>query len=157
MSDPATTVTLEQTPKRGTSTWAIARRKLLRDPGSILAILVILTMVFVAVFAPVIAPWDPTRPDREVGFRATPPSETHILGTDQAGRDVLSRLIYGTRISLLVGFGRSCCHSCGIVFGLSATTAAWSTPSSPGSSRCCRRSPACCSSSCCPCRSDRAC
>lgn len=121
MSDPATTVTLEQTPKRGTSTWAIARRKLLRDPGSILAILVILTMVFVAVFAPVIAPWDPTRPDREVGFRATPPSETHILGTDQAGRDVLSRLIYGTRISLLVGFGSQLLSLVlGIIFGLLA-------------------------------------
>src|SRR5690625_297436 len=121
MRDPATTVTLEQTPTRGTSTWAIPRRKLLRDPGSVLALLVILTMVVVAVFAPVIAPWDPARPDREVGFRATPPSETHVLGTDQAGRDVLSRLIYGTRISLMVGFGSQLLSLVlGIVFGLLA-------------------------------------
>ncbi len=111
----------EQAPRRGTSTWAIARRRLLRDPGSVLALLIIVIMVLAAIFAPQIAPWDPTRPDRDVGFRATAPSAEHLLGTDQAGRDVLSRLIYGTRISLLVGFGSQLLSLVlGIVFGLMA-------------------------------------
>ena len=107
--------------KRGESTWVIARRRLLRDPGSIAALLVIAVMVIVAVFAPLIAPWDPAVPDRAVLFKASPPSAEHLLGTDRAGRDVLSRLIYGTRISLMVGFGSQLLSLfLGISFGLLA-------------------------------------
>jgi peptide/nickel transport system permease protein len=65
--------------------------------------LVIITLFFLmAIFAPIIAPEDPL----EVGyeFEAKPSSE-HLLGTDQVGRDVLSRLIYASRISLAVGLG----------------------------------------------------
>ncbi len=107
--------------KRGVSTWAIARRRLLRDPGAVAALLVIVIMVLVAVFAPLISPWDPATPDRAVGFRSSPPSAEHPLGTDRAGRDVLSRLIYGTRISLMVGFGSQLLSLVlGITFGLMA-------------------------------------
>mgnify|MGYP001329633497 CR=1 FL=1 len=120
MNDPRTH-SVEKAARRGTSTWAIAWRRLMRDPGSVIAIAIIVIMVLVAILAPVIAPWDPTRPDREVGFRASGPSPTHLLGTDQAGRDVLSRLIYGTRISLMVGFGSQLLSLVlGIVFGLVA-------------------------------------
>ena len=55
-----------------------------------------------AILAPWIAPWDPNRPDiRKI---LDSPSKTHPLGTDQLGRDVLSRMLYGARVSLAVGF-----------------------------------------------------
>ena len=64
--------------------------------------LVILTLiVLAALLAPVIAPFDPNAINPE--FSAAP-SAKHILGTDQIGRDLFSRLLYGTRVSLLVGF-----------------------------------------------------
>ena len=107
--------------RRGVSTWAIARRRLFRDPGAVIALAVIVIMVLVAVFAPLLTPWDPATPDRAVGFRSSPPSAEHPLGTDRAGRDVLSRLIFGTRISLMVGFGSQLLSLVlGISFGLVA-------------------------------------
>src|SRR5690606_23148006 len=87
------------------SSWGIAWRRVRRDPGALTAAGVILLLILVAVFAPQIAPWDPARPDRAVNFRASAPSAEHLLGTDRAGRDVLSRLIFGARVSLAVGFG----------------------------------------------------
>jgi ABC-type dipeptide/oligopeptide/nickel transport system permease subunit len=62
---------------------------------------VILMMVLVAVFAPVIAPYNPYEPDLQNSL--APPSSEHWLGTDALGRDTLSRLIYGSRTSLVVG------------------------------------------------------
>lgn len=59
-------------------------------------------LVIVAVLAPSLAPWDPYRPD--VKKILDPPSRSHWLGTDQLGRDVLSRILYGARVSLAVGF-----------------------------------------------------
>ncbi|KAK45423.1 MULTISPECIES: ABC transporter permease [Caballeronia] len=59
-------------------------------------------IVFVAVFAPWIAPYDPLQ--QHINFRLDPPSAHFWLGTDSFGRDVLSRLIFGARISLLVSF-----------------------------------------------------
>ena len=64
---------------------------------------IVLTMVIAAVFAPLVAPFDPIDIDFE--YRLTPPDAIHWLGTDQAGRDVLSRIIYGARASLTVGIG----------------------------------------------------
>ncbi len=60
-----------------------------------------LVVVFLAIFAPYIAPYDPT----EIHFDAVtmPPSPSFLLGTDDMGRDILSRIIYGARIDLLVG------------------------------------------------------
>lgn len=122
MTDIPASLKVETIPaQRGVSTWAHARRRLLRDPGTVLAISVIVLMILVAIFAPLLTPWDPTRPDRAVGFRASPPSSSHWLGTDQAGRDVFSRLLHGARISLMVGFGSQLLSlALGIVFGLVA-------------------------------------
>lgn len=58
-------------------------------------------MVLMAIFAPIISPYNP---DALVGRVTSAPSSEHWLGTDQSGRDVLSRLLHGMRISLLVGF-----------------------------------------------------
>ncbi|PRX04703.1 ABC transporter permease [Martelella mediterranea] len=71
-------------------------------PGAIIALAVVLLFVAVAVLAPWIAPYDPM----QQSFLAVnaQPSAKHLLGTDQFGRDVLSRLIYGSRNSLIFGF-----------------------------------------------------
>ncbi|HET7342791.1 MAG TPA: ABC transporter permease [Methylomirabilota bacterium] len=76
-------------------------RRLLRRPSSLLAAAVVLTFITVALAAPRLAPFDPVRQD----FRAIrkPPSAVYRLGTDEVGRDVLSRIIWGARASLLAG------------------------------------------------------
>jgi peptide/nickel transport system permease protein len=66
--------------------------------GAVVALVVLLT----AVFAFLISPYDPL--DQDVFHRLTPPERSHPLGTDEYGRDVLSRIIWGTQISLMVGF-----------------------------------------------------
>jgi len=73
-----------------------ARRKPLGFTGALLLVLFLL----MAAFAPVLAPYDPFVQDAEA--RISPPSAAHLLGTDKFGRDLLSRVIYGARISLYV-------------------------------------------------------
>src|SRR5271157_739549 len=63
--------------------------------------LLILIFIACALFAPWIAPYDPAYID--LPARLMPPSAAHWLGTDELGRDILSRIIYGARISMLVG------------------------------------------------------
>ena len=82
--------------------WTGVLRRLGRDPVAMFALLVILAMVLMAVFAPLIAPADPYRGQmlrrlRPIGTPGFP------LGTDELGRDMLTRLIYGARLSLLMG------------------------------------------------------
>lgn len=76
---------------------AIAKKK----PLGTVSLFVVVALVFVAVFAPLISPYDPNelRPLE----RLKSPNTTFLLGTDQVGRDVLSRLIWGARISIYVG------------------------------------------------------
>ncbi len=97
-------------------------RFLWRDRSGVVGLLMFLVVVFAAVFAPLIAPYEPL----EQNLRAAkmPPawnaegSWDHALGTDNLGRDLLSRLIYGARVSLTVGFfGVIIAASLGMVFG----------------------------------------
>ena len=67
-----------------------------------IALAMILVFVVCAVFAPLIAPYDPTEADPALRLRP-PGTEGHLLGLDNQGRDILSRLIYGARITLLAG------------------------------------------------------
>ena len=76
---------------------AFARNRL-----AVLGGIVVICLVTAALLAPVLAPWDPYRPD--VKKILDPPSGRHLLGTDQLGRDVLSRMLHGARVSLAVGF-----------------------------------------------------
>ncbi|MFQ5538684.1 MAG: ABC transporter permease [Gemmatimonadota bacterium] len=64
----------------------------------------IVLMYYVAFITPLIAPYDPTALGADLAGRFAPPSAAHLLGTDQLDRDVLSRILYGARISLSIGF-----------------------------------------------------
>ncbi len=81
-------------------------KAVLQDPAALFGVVVVVVLVGVALLAPWIAPLDPTKQD--LGARLLPPfyarggSFEHILGTDQLGRDVLSRIIHGSRISLTI-------------------------------------------------------
>jgi len=77
-------------------------RRITRHHLALTGLIILIPMFFCAIFAPVITPHDPIEPD--IKNILSSPSFAHPFGTDTLGRDVLSRIIYGTRISLLVGF-----------------------------------------------------
>jgi len=81
-----------------TAFWRALRRNRLALCGGV----VVICLATLAILAPWIAPWDPNRPD--IKKILDQPSKAHPLGTDQLGRDVLSRMLYGARVSLAVGF-----------------------------------------------------
>jgi peptide/nickel transport system permease protein len=76
-------------------------RRVLRRPVALTATLVVVAFVVIALGAPYWAPYDPIKTDYRAIRKA--PSAAHLLGTDEVGRDVLSRLIWGARASLLAG------------------------------------------------------
>lgn len=84
-------------------TIGLARQLVTHHPLGVVGMGVIGFMILVAILAPVIAPHDPYVTD--VAHRLEAPSLEHPFGTDHIGRDVLSRVIYGARISILVGLG----------------------------------------------------
>lgn len=88
----------------------------LRSPGVFLAALFLVVLIVMAIFASVVSPYDPVA---QSGERLGLPSGAHLLGTDQFGRDVLSRLIHGSRIDLVVAFGASALAALiGVTIGL---------------------------------------
>jgi peptide/nickel transport system permease protein len=74
--------------------------RFLHKPGAVFGALVIIAFILLAIFAPIISPMDPIEISLD---RRAAPSAEHLLGTDELGRDILSRIIYGARISLRVG------------------------------------------------------
>ena len=82
--------------------WAVLRQAARTRLGP-LGVVVMLVAVSVALLAPVISPYDPLKQD--LGNALARPDRAHLMGTDNVGRDVLSRMIWGTRVSLLAGFG----------------------------------------------------
>ena len=88
---------------RSSSLWRDAARRLLRNRLAVLVGAVVVVLCLLAIFADVLAP----RPYTKTNFgRLTePPSRDYPMGTDQLGRDVLSRMIYGARVSMMVGLG----------------------------------------------------
>jgi len=83
----------------------LAVRRFLRHRLAVISLGVVLLMVLVAIFAPLIAPYSSTTQDLLNTLSA--PSAQHVLGTDDLGRDILSRLIYGSRVTLGIGFAAS--------------------------------------------------
>jgi peptide/nickel transport system permease protein len=75
-------------------------REVMRRPAGLIGLSVVAGLVFLAIFCPIVAPHDPAAQD--VANRLQGPSWDHLLGTDQLGRDLLSRLMYGVRVALSV-------------------------------------------------------
>jgi len=90
-----------------------------RNPRMIIGGALVLMWLFLAAFAPWVAPYDPIKVD--VSNALIPPNWTHLLGTDDLGRDVLSRVIWGSRVSLSVGV---ISVSIGFLFGVTLGLAA---------------------------------
>jgi len=86
------------------SQWDIAMRRLRRKPLAMAGLWVIAALYAVALLAPLLAPHDPIAQTDIVRLSYRPPSGEFPLGTDRFGRDVLSRILYGARISLAIGF-----------------------------------------------------
>jgi peptide/nickel transport system permease protein len=85
----------------GERPWRLALRRLVRRRAALIGLAVVVLFVALAVAAPIVAPYDPLATD----WRAVrkPPSAHHLFGTDELGRDVLARVIWGARASLMAG------------------------------------------------------
>jgi len=93
-------------------------RRLARDKVAVIAALLLATIGLAAIFAPLVAPYDPYLTDLTKVMQ--PPSAEHWFGTDNTGRDILSRVIYGARNTLMLGL-------VGVILGgfLAASSASW--------------------------------
>jgi peptide/nickel transport system permease protein len=97
----------------------IAARRLLRSKGGLLGLGIVLGLVLLAIFAPLLSPYDPV--GLSVKDASQPPSLAHPAGTDRFGRDILTRIMFGARISLRVGLlSVSIAGVCGSLLGLMA-------------------------------------
>ena len=109
---------LARKPRRG----GLAREtfdRVRRNPGALAGLVILTVIVLLAIFAPLVAPFDPSQQNTQVIRHA--PSLAHLFGTDSFGRDVLSRVIYGGRYSLPVGLvAVAVASSIGILSGLAA-------------------------------------
>ena len=86
-----------------TGLWKDAFDRFKRNPAAIVGALLILTFILIAVFAPAIATHDPQAQVGSLSANPEGPGDGHIMGLDKQGRDYFSRVVYGTRLSLLVG------------------------------------------------------
>jgi len=86
----------------GTSLWEDAWNRLQQNKLAMFGLYVVSFMIIIALITPWIAPYSYFEQDLDMG--ATPPSPAHWLGTDTLGRDLLTRVMYGSRVSLMVGF-----------------------------------------------------
>lgn len=103
MAEAALEVELTEIYREPTSLWQDALRRLLRNKLAIAGMVILVAFLFSALFAPWLAPYDPIK--QELVRRRETPSAEHLLGMDDVGRDVLSRIIFGARTSLQVGMG----------------------------------------------------
>lgn len=94
-------VALPMVPTGGQRLWADAFRRLVKSRGATSGGVIFGLFVFMALAAPLLTPYDPIR--LNVVESLEPPSARHWLGTDQFGRDVLARVIYGARVSMAMG------------------------------------------------------
>ncbi len=76
-------------------------KRLKKNKMAMFCAIIVILLVLIAIFAPMLAPYDPDVQDYASILQS--PSKAHLLGTDEYGRDILSRIIYGTRVSLSVG------------------------------------------------------
>lgn len=93
-------MSVKETAEGTTSLWQQSVHELSKDPLALIGLAILFLLIVIAAFAPYLAPFDPDAID--IGQRLQWPSEDHLLGTDKFGRDVLSRIIFGARLSLLM-------------------------------------------------------
>ncbi|GAB2856422.1 ABC transporter permease [Streptomyces deserti] len=83
------------------SQWSDIRHRFFANKLAVVGLAIIVVLILTALFAPLLAPYDPLKQDLNATLQA--PGGEHLLGTDALGRDQLSRLIYGSRIAVIVG------------------------------------------------------
>nr|WP_217806010.1 ABC transporter permease [Sporomusa malonica] len=84
--------------------------------SAMIGIIMLAVLIFSAVFAPALAPYDPYESNMPNSLK--PPTTAHIMGTDELGRDIFSRILYGARISLIVGIEAvTLALICGVILG----------------------------------------
>ena len=88
--------------QNNSSLWNDAYRRLVQNKAAMIGGMILVFLILCAILAPWIAPYSYSYQDLDLG--ASKPSWDHLLGTDVMGRDLLSRILYGARISLMVGF-----------------------------------------------------
>lgn len=102
---------------RRNTPWSMAKRRLKRDKGAMVGLYIIIFLIIIAIFAPLLSPFDPIV-DYDLSKNLQPPSKEHWFGTDWMGRDVFSRVLYGSRISLTIGLAsRAVTLGIGITLG----------------------------------------
>src|SRR5262249_55498138 len=118
-SPTAVTLALPESPAKGRSEFGMAMRQLQKHRAAVAGALVLLLLVLIALFAPLLAPNDPLRV--ALAPRFAEPSPELPFGADELGRDLLSRVIFGSRISLTVGaISVGIAAGIGVLFGLLA-------------------------------------
>ncbi|MDI3548218.1 MAG: peptide/nickel transport system permease protein [Halanaerobiales bacterium] len=88
--------------QKSESLWTLSYRKFCRNRTAMVGVVILLFFTVVAFLAPYISPYDPL--EQSFIKSLLPPSKEHLFGTDEFGRDLFSRLLYGARISLQIGF-----------------------------------------------------
>lgn len=92
-------------------------KRFFRIKTAVVALIILLILIFIAIFATFLAPYDPIK--QSLPFRRELPTKEHIFGRDMFGRDILSRIIYGTRVTILAGlFGVTLCTFFGVMSGV---------------------------------------
>ena len=95
-------------------------QKLFSNKSLIVGAVIIFILILIAVFAPVITPFDPF--EMQVANRLAAPDSINLLGTDEFGRDLLTRIVYGSRVSISIGFAVALLSSAfGLIMGLYAS------------------------------------
>ncbi|HUE76381.1 MAG TPA: ABC transporter permease [Longimicrobiales bacterium] len=90
--------------RTGDSQWSIAARHFRGNGLALIGLILMVLLYLIAFLAPLVAPYDPIAQGDLVTTAYLPPGLSHWMGTDQFGRDIMSRIIYGARISLAIGF-----------------------------------------------------
>lgn len=106
---------LELNVERPSGLWRDALDRFKRNPGALVGVVLIVVFIVTAIFAPAIAPFEPTKQVGPLATNPAGPGGEYLMGLDEQGRDLFSRVVFGSRLSLLIGVVSV---SVGLAFGL---------------------------------------
>ena len=116
MQNVNATQNLARAKKSGTKLWKKRVRRFVNNKLAMFGLIVLALYIFAVIAAPLISPWDPMEPNFRSQFQG--PSKEHWLGTDSLGRDLLARILYGGRTSMLIAVASSLLGSgLGVILG----------------------------------------